>query len=81
MFTDERPAICITGNDLTCEDIVAIGMGEKRIELDKEALERSKSSRKLLEDSVAAKRIIYGVNTSLKTLRSMIITGYFMMTW
>ena len=78
MFTDERPAICITGNDLTCEDIVAIGMGEKRIELDIKALERSKSSRKLLEDSVAAKRIIYGVNTSLKTLRSMIITGYFM---
>ncbi|OEU84758.1 MAG: histidine ammonia-lyase [Desulfobacterales bacterium S5133MH4] len=74
MFTDERPAICITGNDLTCEDIVAIGMGEKRIELDIKALERSKSSRKLLEDSVAAKRIIYGVNTSFGPMCNKIIS-------
>ena len=66
--------IVLNGNDLTIDEIVAIGVGDKQVALDPQALERCRASRQFLEDEVAAKRIIYGVNTSFGPMCNKIIS-------
>ncbi len=68
-----KPKVMLTGNDLTVQDIVAIGVGDKDVELDSEALARCVESRKFLEEEIASKRIIYGVNTSFGPMCNKII--------
>ena len=70
---DNRPTVVLTGNDLTVEDIVAIGIGDKRVEIDPAALARCKASRDFLTEEIEAKRIIYGVNTSFGPMCNKII--------
>ena len=65
--------ILLSGNDLSIEDIVSIGVGDKKVELAKDALEKSRASRSFLEEEVAAKHIIYGVNTSFGPMCGKII--------
>lgn len=69
----ERSAVILNGHNLTVEDIVAIGVGDKTVELEAEALTRCKASRTFLENEIAAKRIIYGVNTSFGPMCNKII--------
>jgi histidine ammonia-lyase len=69
----DRPIVVLNGNDLTIEDIVAIGVGDKQVALDPAALKRCAASRQFLEEEVAAKRIIYGVNTSFGPMCNKII--------
>jgi histidine ammonia-lyase len=69
----ERAAVVLNGNTLTIEEIVAIGVGDRKVALAADALERCRASRKFLEDAVAAKRIIYGVNTSFGPMCNKII--------
>jgi histidine ammonia-lyase len=71
---DTRPAVVLTGNHLTVEDIVAIGIGDKRVEIDPAALARCKESRAFLSGEIEAKRIIYGVNTSFGPMCNKIIS-------
>ena len=70
---DTRPVVVLNGQDLTIEDIVAIGVGDKRVDLDPGALERCRASRRFLEEEVAAQRVIYGVNTSFGPMCNKII--------
>jgi histidine ammonia-lyase len=70
---EKRPAVVLNGYNLTIEEIIAIGIGDKTVELDKDAIERCRKSRKFLEEEVAAKRIIYGVNTSFGPMCNKII--------
>jgi histidine ammonia-lyase len=70
---DNRPAVVLTGNNLTVEDIVAIGIGDKRVEIDPAALKRCEASRAFLTEEIEAKRIIYGVNTSFGPMCNKII--------
>ncbi len=67
------PAVVLNGQDLTIEEIVAIGIGDRKVALDPEALDRCRASRKFLEQEVAARRIIYGVNTSFGPMCNKII--------
>jgi histidine ammonia-lyase len=69
----ERPTIKLTGNDLTYKDVVSLGIGDKRVELDEMAIERCKLSRQFLEDAINEKKIIYGVNTSFGPMCNKII--------
>jgi histidine ammonia-lyase len=55
------------------EDIVAIGVGDKQVALDPAAVLRCRASRSFLEEEVAARRIIYGVNTSFGPMCNKII--------
>lgn len=71
---DKRPAVILTGSDLTIEDIVAIGIGDKRVAIDQAALARCKESRAFLTEEVEAKRVIYGVNTSFGPMCNKIIS-------
>jgi histidine ammonia-lyase len=70
---DNRPTVVLTGNDLTVENIVAIGIGDKRVDIDSAALARCQASRDFLTREVEAKRIIYGVNTSFGPMCNKII--------
>jgi len=68
-----RPAVVLCGSDLTIEDIVAIGVGDKCVKLDTKAVKRCRASRAFLEEEIAAGRIIYGVNTSFGPMCNKII--------
>ena len=68
-----QETVVLNGNDLTIEDIVYIGVGDKKVELAEDAMERSRASRAFLEEEVAKKRIIYGVNTSFGPMCGKII--------
>jgi histidine ammonia-lyase len=69
----QRTMVNLTGGDLTVEDIVAIGIGDKKVALDPAAVLRCRASRAFLEEEVAARRIIYGVNTSFGPMCNKII--------
>lgn len=71
---DNRPPVVLNGSDLTVEDIVAIGIGDKRVAIDPAALARCRESRAFLTEEVEAKRIIYGVNTSFGPMCNKIIS-------
>ena len=71
---DTRPTVTLNGNNLSIEDIVAIGIGDKKVAIDPKALSRCKASRSFLEEEVLAKRIIYGVNTSFGPMCNKIIS-------
>lgn len=68
------PVVVLNGNDLTVEDIVFIGVGDKQVALDPDALVRSRASRQFIENEVAKGRIIYGVNTSFGPMCNKIIS-------
>ena len=70
---DNRPVVVLTGNDLSIEDIVAIGVGDKQVAVDPAALARCRESREFLAQEIEAKRIIYGVNTSFGPMCNKII--------
>ena len=69
----QRPEVVLNGNDLTVDDIVAIGIGDKAVTLSPSALERCQRSRAYLEKQVAARNVIYGVNTSFGPMCNKII--------
>lgn len=69
----EQNMVVLNGNDMSIKDIVAIGVGDKQVALDPEALQRCRASRTFLEEEVAAKRVIYGVNTSFGPMCNKII--------
>lgn len=69
----DKPVIVLNGNELTVEDIVAIGIGDKKVALDPHALKKCRASREFLEQEIAAQRIIYGVNTSFGPMCNKII--------
>ncbi|MDK9708486.1 MAG: aromatic amino acid ammonia-lyase [Desulforhopalus sp.] len=68
-----KPIITLSGQDLTCRDIVAIGSGDKKVSLAPESIERCKASRAFLEQAVRDQKIIYGVNTSYGPMCNKII--------
>ena len=73
MSANKETTVILNGNDLTIEEIVAIGVGDRQVALDPAALVRCRASRTFLEEEVAAKRVIYGVNTSFGPMCNKII--------
>ncbi len=68
-----KPVILISGENLTYKDIVAIGIGDKKVALEPESIKRCQASRAFLEKAVNDKKIIYGVNTSYGPMCNKII--------
>ena len=68
-----KAVVVLNGSDLTVDDIVAIGIGDRKVDIDADAIKRCSASRKFLEEEIAAKRIIYGVNTSFGPMCNKII--------
>ena len=63
----------LDGCSLTISQIVGIGVGDLKVELAPEAVERCHESRAFLENEVSKGRIIYGVNTSFGPMCGKII--------
>ncbi len=72
----DKAIITLNGSSLSIADIVAIGVGDKKVAFEPEALERCRASRTFLEEEVAARRIIYGVNTSFGPMCNKIIDDH-----
>jgi histidine ammonia-lyase len=70
---NHKAVIRLSGDDLTYKDIVAIGIGDQKVELTPESIERCRASREYLEKAIREKKIIYGVNTSYGPMCNKII--------
>lgn len=57
--------IVLDGSSLTIEKLVAIARFGEKVELAPEALERIKVCRRMLEEKLAAREIMYGTNTGI----------------
>jgi len=73
MGPTSKPEVVLSGYDLTIDEIVAVGIGDKCVSLDESALERCRASRAFLAAEIEQKRIIYGVNTSFGPMCNKII--------
>jgi histidine ammonia-lyase len=67
-------AITITGNDLTIETVEAVARHGERIELADEALQRMGRSRSFIEERIAAREIMYGVNTGIGEFSEVVLS-------
>lgn len=70
---NSKPVIYLTGEDLTYKDIIAIGIGDKKVALEEKSLKRCQASRDFLEKAVKDKKIIYGVVTSYGPMCNKIV--------
>lgn len=63
----------VDGKSLTIEDVLKVARFGEKVELDPDALERIKASRAFIERKIAAKEIMYGVNTGIGELVNVIL--------
>jgi len=66
-------AIILDGNSLTIEKLVRIARFNEKVELASEALERIKTCRAMLEKKIAAREIMYGINTGIGEFSEVIL--------
>ncbi len=66
-------SIILDGSNLTVEKIVQIARHNEKVELSKEALQRIKTCRTMLEDKIKAKEIMYGVNTGIGEFSEVVL--------
>jgi len=65
--------VLIDGNSLTIDDAYAVAAGRKRVALAPKAGERMLRTRKVVEDIVGSKAVVYGVNTGFGKLSEVAI--------
>lgn len=65
--------VVIKGSGLTIEDVVRVARYGERVELAPEAIERIKTCRGMLERKIAAREVMYGVNTGIGELASVVL--------
>ena len=58
-------SIVLDGSSLTIEKLVAIARNGEKVELAADAVERIKVCRSMIEEKLAAKEIMYGINTGI----------------
>jgi histidine ammonia-lyase len=66
-------AVILDGSSLTIEKLVAIARAHEKVELAPEALERIKICRRMLEEKLANKEIMYGTNTGIGEFSEMVL--------
>ncbi len=66
-------SVTLTGSGLTIEKLVSIARHNEKVELHPEALERIKVCRKMLEEKIIAKEIMYGVNTGIGEFSEIVL--------
>ncbi len=65
--------VVLDGHSLTAEDVVKVARGGQQISISKDAVDRIKKCRALLERKIAAKAIMYGVNTGIGELSEVVL--------
>ena len=66
-------AITVTGKNLTIENVVAVARHGERVELHPEASERIVRCRTFLDQRIAAREIMYGVNTGIGEFSGVVL--------
>ncbi len=67
-------SIVLDGASLTIEEVVLIAREEEEVELDPGAIERVRTCRVMVEEKLAAREIMYGVNTGIGEFSEVILT-------
>ncbi|MFW6160864.1 MAG: HAL/PAL/TAL family ammonia-lyase, partial [Acidobacteriota bacterium] len=67
-------SIILNGSGLTVDKLVRIARYGEKVELDSGAIERIKTCRKMLEEKIEAKEIMYGVNTGIGEFSEVVLT-------
>jgi histidine ammonia-lyase len=67
-------AIILDGQSLTLEKLVAIARGVEPVEIAPAALDRIRACRAVIEEKIAAREIMYGVNTGIGEFSEVVLT-------
>ena len=67
-------SIVLDGSGLTIEKLVRIARHGERVELHPDALERIKVCRRMLEEKINAREIMYGVNTGIGEFSEVVLS-------
>jgi len=67
-------AVPLDGQSLTLEKLVAVARGGEKVELAPAALDRIKACRAVIEEKIAAREIMYGVNTGVGEFSEGVLT-------
>ncbi|MCB1163450.1 aromatic amino acid lyase, partial [bacterium] len=66
-------SVVVSGSHLTVEHIVAVARHGERVELHPEARERIRACRAFIEERIAAREIMYGVNTGIGEFSEIVL--------
>ena len=66
-------SVVVSGSHLTVENIVAVARHGERVELHPEARERIRACRAFIEERIAAREIMYGVNTGIGEFSEIVL--------
>jgi histidine ammonia-lyase len=67
-------ALTLTGHSLTIQDIEAVARGGEQIQLHPDAFARIQACRAFIEERIAAREIMYGVNTGIGEFSEVVLT-------
>ncbi len=67
-------AITLDGRSLTLEKLAAIARGCEKVEIAPTSLEKIKACRAVIEEKIAAREIMYGVNTGIGEFSEVVLT-------
>ncbi len=66
-------SVVITGKNLKIEDVYRVAVKNEKVELHPDAIERIKKCRAFVEKKIEEKEIMYGVNTGIGELASVVL--------
>ena len=66
--------IVLDGKSLTIEKVIRVARGNEKVEIHADAIDRVKKCRKMVEDKLNAKEIMYGINTGIGEFSEVILT-------
>jgi len=66
-------SIILTGKDLSIVDLVKIARDSEKVKLHTDAIRRIKICREMLEEKIAAKEIMYGINTGIGEFSEVVL--------
>ena len=67
-------SLVLRGSGLTVEDVVQVARHREKISLDPQAVKRIEGCRAMLEKKIAAREIMYGVNTGIGEFSEVVLT-------
>jgi len=67
-------ALILDGSGLTTEKLEQIARNKEKVEISKDALERIKACRSMLEQKIQAKEIMYGTNTGIGEFSEIVLS-------
>lgn len=69
--------LLLDGNSLTLEDLYSLRKGNIKIGLTPEAWKNVDAGRKVIDDIIAEKKVVYGVNTGFGHFAKYLVHFYF----